>query len=161
MNVWKASVPNAYVTMAMTKGSPYRPFLSKAILKMKVSGIIHNAIRRTMPHQLSCKNNNGQGNSLSVKKLALLFFIPSLGIGLAIIILVSEIWTGKSAIERKRVQQKDRLRTVLEMDPEFYKAYMNLHRSFKALSSDKQEKLGHLPVRTLIVTSQLNTNRAV
>ena len=80
-----------YNSMIVKQGLPIRDFLNHAIFKMSENGQL-DAIRKKwkLTQQDCTSNQKNTENPLSLKKLSILFFIISIGFGIALIIFLME-----------------------------------------------------------------------
>ena len=127
----------------MTKNSPYKKFIDKAILKMFESGKLRNILQRWKVEEPNCSPMIREGKPLNFKKLISIFVIIGLGVLLAIIVVLLENFqvnylrkkNDPNNVRNDLISEKDFVNLKIE-------EMANLHDAMKL----KQEKSGLLTV---------------
>ena len=123
----------------MTKNSPYKKFIDKAILNMLENGKLRNILQRWKIEEPDCSPLIRTGKPLNFKKLISIFFIIGSGVLLAMIVLLFEKF-------QHNVLKKNNVRDDLISEKDFVnlkiEEMVNLHDAMKI----KQEKSGLLTV---------------
>ena len=90
VHLWKNPVALFYRAMFMKKGSQFTPFIAHELKKMTEFGIRNALSKRHITPQPNCKPLQTKGKSLGMEKFASLFALYSVGIIIALIVLVIE-----------------------------------------------------------------------
>ena len=142
--VWEMNAGDTAI--AMTKNSPYKKFIDKAIQNMLENGKLRNILQRWKIEETDCSPLIREGKPLNFKKLISIFFIIGLGVLLAIIVVLFENFQ-HNFLKKKNYPNKVNDDSILE------KVFVNLKIEEMANLHDamklKQEKSGLLTVEYL------------
>ena len=137
--VWEKNAGDTAI--AMTKNSPYKKFINKAIQNMLENGKLRNILQRWKIEEPDCSPLIREGKPLNFKKLISIFFIIGLGVLLAIIVVLFENFQ-HNILKKKNYPNKVNDDLILEND------FVNLKIEEMVYFHDamklKQEKSGLL-----------------
>ena len=143
--VWEKNAGDTAI--AMTKNSPYKKFIDEAILNMLENGKLRIILQRWKIEEPDCSPLIREGKPLNFKKLISIFFIIGLGVLLAIIVVLFEIFQ-HNFLKKKNYPNKVNDDLISENDFVNLKIeeMVNLHDAMKL----KQEKSGLLTMEYFV-----------
>ena len=106
---WKKTV--GYVTMALSKDSPYKQFMDKVILDIMESGNLKKSRLKWFTKETDCQTET---NPISFQKVILIFVSISAGMILAIVILIYECLLKQDKPKPKYSYIREELKVCME-----------------------------------------------
>ena len=78
------------MSFGLPKNSPYKIFMNKILLKMDITGQLHQLSQKWKVNEPNCQPLIRKGNPLSFEKLVSLFLIIAIGIFSSLIVMIYE-----------------------------------------------------------------------